>query len=165
MAARANFLKIMLIALIAVFVVVLGFYFYLGSISRSYGAYAVFPDGSKISLELARTDKERSLGLGGRASLPPERGMYFIFPNEDRYGFWMKGMQFPIDIVWVRKGVIIGIEERVPIEPGAEDFELTIYHPPEPVSTVLEMRAGSVARYNLFVGDKINLKIVAKGNQ
>ncbi len=160
MVPHANFSKLALIILSAFFAMLIGFYFYLDSISRSYGTYAVLPDGSKISLELARTDEERARGLSGRASLPPDKGMYFIFPSEDIYGFWMRGMQFPIDIIWVKHSVIVGIAERVPVEPGVPDGELKIYRPPEPVSSVLEVRAGSATRYGLVPGDKIKIQIV-----
>lgn len=163
MASHANFSKIALVVLILVFVVGFGFYFYLDFISHSYGTYAVLPDGSRISLELARTDEERARGLSGRASLPPDKGMYFIFPSEDIYGFWMRDMQFPIDIIWVKHSVIVGIAERVPAEPGVQDTELKIYRPPEPVSSVLEVRAGSAARYGLTAGDKIRIQIVPDG--
>ena len=40
-------------------------------------------------------------GLSGRASLPTDHGMLFVFSKSDIYEFWMKDMKFPLDIIWI----------------------------------------------------------------
>ncbi len=152
--------KVALVSLSAFFAIFLAFYFYLGSLERGYGTYAVLPDGTKITVAIAKTDEERARGLGGRDYIDENEGMYFLFPKEDRYGFWMKDMQFSIDILWVKQGKLVGFVKNVQPEPGKGDGELALYHPPEPVSSVLEMKAGSVVRYGLKAGDKIKVQII-----
>ena len=160
MTGRGHVLKIGLVALVAFATVGFGFYRYVDSFKGSYGTYAVLPDGTKITVALAKTDEERARGLSGRDSLGDNEGMYFIFPREDRYGFWMKDMRFPIDILWIQRGELVGVEQDTPPEPGKSDMELMIYHPPEPVTTVLELKAGSAERYHLKTGDKVRVQIV-----
>lgn len=152
--------KVLIIVLTAFLVVGIWFYFYLDSMKQGYTTYAVLPSGERIAITIARTDEERSLGLGGRQSLREDEGMYFVFPQEDRYGFWMKGMLIPIDIIWIKKGEVVGVEENVPHEPGVPDRELKVYHPPEEVGTVLEMKAGSARRYTIEKGSRIKIQII-----
>ncbi len=160
MTQAGHFSKLALVILFA-FVAVGGvFYSYLGSISKSYGTYALLPEGQKISLDLARTDVERARGLSGRQSIKEDAGMYFIFPREDRYGFWMKDMEFPIDIIWIHQGKVVGVAENVQAQPGATDSELEIYYPPEAVNAVLEMKAGAARRYTIDTGDRIQVQII-----
>src|SRR3989338_8541055 len=56
-----------------------------------------------IEAEIADTDSKRQMGLMFRESLSDNQGMFFIFENEARHGFWMKNMQFPLDILWIDK--------------------------------------------------------------
>ena len=88
--------------------------------------------------EIADTDVSRAKGLSDRDTLCAECAMLFRFDAEGTYGFWMKGMRFPIDIAWIRKGVIVHIERHVPA-----DFE-GIMTPSTPADTVLETNAGDL---------------------
>ena len=57
--------------------------------------------GEEIPVEVADTLKKRSLGLGKRASLKKGWGMLFVFEKRKPHRFWMKDMQFPLDIIWL----------------------------------------------------------------
>ena len=54
--------------------------------------------GRSVKLEVARSDEERSLGLGHRDSLPKGKGMLFVFEYAAPLTFWMKDVAFDIDI-------------------------------------------------------------------
>lgn len=54
-----------------------------------------------IELETVETQSEREKGLSGRACLPKDKGMLFVFDAPADYGFWMKDMNFAIDIIWL----------------------------------------------------------------
>ena len=54
-----------------------------------------------VQAEVADTDASRQQGLMFRENLPEGQGMLFVFGTEGRYGFWMKNMKFPIDIIWI----------------------------------------------------------------
>lgn len=130
----------------------------LGS-SRSGGASnvmrALTVGGHEFAVEVRDTALGRAEGLSGRELLAEDTGMLFIFETPGIYGFWMKDMKFPIDIVWIEGERVVGIIENVVPEPEKSIFTLTVYRPPEPVSRVLELPAGTVARYGLRTGDAV----------
>lgn len=96
---------------------------------------------SLAHIDVADTNAERSLGLGGRTDLPSDYGMLFVFPKAGNYGFWMKDMRVPIDIVWLDDtGAILGILSNVATSTYPEAF-----YPPSPAHYVLETRAGETA--------------------
>lgn len=106
-----------------------------------------FSGGDVWKLEIAHTDPVRALGLGDRDGLPKDRGMLFLFDTPKPYGFWMKGMRFPIDMLFLFQGKIVFIERS--IQPS--DPKIVI--PPSPVNQVLELNAGAADK--LLVGDRI----------
>ena len=57
--------------------------------------------GQEIKVELAVSDAEKGKGLSGRTGLAPNTGMLFVFEKPGPYAFWMKDMNFPIDIIWL----------------------------------------------------------------
>lgn len=62
-------------------------------------------------------------------------------------------MMVSIDIVWIRSdGTIVRIDHRL-----SPDTYPTTYTPSEPVSLVLEMRAGEAQRLGYDVGDRVRL--------
>lgn len=111
--------------------------------------------GTRIGVDVAATEAARDQGLGGRDSLADDRGMLFLFPAPGSYGFWMKDMRFPIDIVWVASGAVAGWEADVDPQIGAAESELKVYEPPEPVDSVIELPAGKAAALGLRVGDPV----------
>ena len=67
-------------------------------------------NGVVLRLELAISPSEKALGLGLRKRLPQDTGMLFVYGAEGGLTFWMKGMEFPIDILWLsREGTIVDI--------------------------------------------------------
>ncbi len=106
-----------------------------------------------ITVSIADNEEERSKGLSGVESLEAEEGKLFIFDKEGRYGFWMKDMLFPIDIIWIdNSGHIVHIEEGV-----LPDSYPTIYSSPVPARFVLEVNAFFVDTFRVKVGDKVSI--------
>lgn len=67
-----------------------------------------------LSIEIADSVEERTLGLSGRLWLATSTGLLFVFEQEAQYSFWMKDMNFPIDIAWLDKDKkIIHIEKNL----------------------------------------------------
>lgn len=121
---------------------------------------AVFPRvsiGNKATfqVEYADIEEERANGLSGRTLLPIDQGLMFVFEEPDVYGFWMKSMKFPIDIVWITEGVVVGTSENIPPE---GETPTKIYYPPTAVDRVLEINAGQVEEYGIMAGDVIRFK-------
>jgi uncharacterized membrane protein (UPF0127 family) len=111
---------------------------------------------AQINIELANTKEIRSKGLGYRDSLATTSGMLFIHETPQKYTYWMKGMKFPIDIMWISGDTIADIIPNVPppIE-GQTDDTLERYQSTVEVDKVLETNAGFVMQNNILEGDKI----------
>jgi uncharacterized membrane protein (UPF0127 family) len=112
---------------------------------------------NRIFVDIAKTDGERERGLSGRASLRDDEGMFFIFPEKGRYGFWMKDMNFPIDIIWMNDHKIVWIEKNVDPQIGVSEEKLSIYIPDEDADSVLEIKGGKSDELNFFIGDVVIL--------
>lgn len=108
---------------------------------------------TEILVEIADTQAKMEKGLSGRNSLPENQGMLFLFKEPNFYGFWMKGMNFPLDFIWIRENEVVETTENV----KPEDFQ-----PPknlfskEKVDKVLEVNAGFVEKSKIKIGDKIS---------
>ncbi|MBI5220827.1 MAG: DUF192 domain-containing protein [Candidatus Liptonbacteria bacterium] len=131
-----------------------------------------------LSVEIANTTTTRMRGLSGRAGLAEDQGMLFIFGIPGPYGFWMRDMRFPIDIVWIRNGKIVGFSENLlapipTLQPGQTEasgspsgssslLKLQAYFPPGMVDQVLEVPAGAVRRYGWQAGDGVTIKAMGE---
>jgi uncharacterized membrane protein (UPF0127 family) len=71
--------------------------------SLSISAHLTMPNGQEIGVRVADTPKTRELGLSYFKSLPESEGMLFLFDKSGAYPFWMKGMNFPLDIIWLKR--------------------------------------------------------------
>lgn len=113
---------------------------------------------ARFKVEIADTKGKRSRGLSGKASLAEDEGMLFIFQSEDRYPFWMKGVNFPLDFIWIKGDQVVDLSENIPpADPGQRDETLPIYAPKEAVDKVLEVKAGTISRLQIKVGDGVKL--------
>jgi len=112
-------------------------------------------ESERVAVELAETAAEQSKGLGYRDELAWGRGMYFSYAQPAFYSFWMRGMRFPIDIVWIRQGRIVDLHSDVPFEPGGNGPTL---RPREAVDAVLEVPAGYAAASGWRIGNRVRLE-------
>jgi uncharacterized membrane protein (UPF0127 family) len=115
-------------------------------------------NNKEISVEIAKTAKEREKGLSGK-TLDANSGLLFVFDSANKsQNFWMKGMIIPIDIIWIESGKIIRIDENVPTpEANTPDNKLKIYSAGKPVNYVLEVNAGYANSNSLKVGDTVTI--------
>ena len=61
-------------------------------------------------------------------------------------------MKFPLDIIWIRGGIVAGIIFGAEPE-GA--IAAKIYSSPEPVDRVLEINAGEASKWGIRPGDLV----------
>lgn len=108
---------------------------------------------TKITVEVADTDEERTKGLSGRPSLSQDRGMLFVFSRKDRYYFWMKGMRFPLDFVWIDDNKVVDLTPNVPYPKDGKP--LVNIMPKIPVDKVLEVNAGVINSSQVKIGDQL----------
>jgi uncharacterized membrane protein (UPF0127 family) len=66
----------------------------------------------EVRVEIADDASERVRGLMYRTALAENRGMLFVFPDEERLSFWMKNTLIPLSIAFIdSKGRIVDIQE------------------------------------------------------
>jgi len=107
----------------------------------------------KIDIEIADTPKLRAQGLSGKESLAEDTGMLFVFEEEGVYPFWMKGMNFPIDIIWIDENYqIVDITKNAAPESYPQTFS-----PKKPIKYVLEIGAGLTDQYEIDTGEYISM--------
>ncbi len=107
-----------------------------------------------VAAEVAQTLRQKMRGLAGRTSLPAGKGMLFLFSRPGRYAFWMWGMRLSLDIVWLRRGMVVHITHRAPPLRWAtlRSCRNLFYVPPERVDAVLEIAAGECERMGIRRG-------------
>jgi len=110
-----------------------------------------------FSADIADTESERDKGLSGRSSLADDRAMLFRFDVPAVPVFWMKDMKFPLDIIWIRNGKVVGYVTDIYPEPGVSERDIKRYSPSTPIDMALEVPAGSVGRYGVSIGDGVTV--------
>ena len=112
--------------------------------------------GEEIPVEVADTLKKRSLGLGKRTTLKKGWGMLFVFEKRKPHRFWMKDMQFPLDIIWLDNHRIVHIIHNA--KPANSRDEPKVMTSPVPVNFVLEIAAGRAAKLGLKTEQRMKFK-------
>lgn len=114
-------------------------------------------DGKTIleNIEVAESIWKKTKGLMFRKELPKNSGMLFVFNGGNKPGFWMFGMRFPIDIIYLDKGMkVVDIKHNVrPM--GISPKSWRVYYPEKPVRYVLETCAGFTENNEIKNGDKL----------
>jgi uncharacterized membrane protein (UPF0127 family) len=115
------------------------------SIQRDSERVAVF------TVETVSDKKAMQQGLSGRSSMPDDHGMLFILDSTAEHFFWMKGMEFPIDILFFDrdKRLIEVLPELTLCE------ECTEYKTPVRTSYALEINAGMAGALGIKTGDNL----------
>lgn len=134
--------------------IVLGVCFFTYSEKRHNGEKKIAVisfENVSVSAEVSDREDSRVRGLSGRMSLSDQEGMWFDFASDGRHSFWMKEMNFPIDIIWFDKNFrAIFIKENAMPDSYPETFT------PETLDRfVLEVPAGFVKKYGVVLGEKV----------
>ncbi len=114
----------------------------------------------KFIVEVADDTIERAAGLSGRDSLAQGTGMWFAYPTVGHPSFWMRGMRFPIDLVWVDASLrVVAVTHQVPSPlAGATVDDLPLYSPGAPIMYVLEINAGQAVDLGIAAGELVSLE-------
>lgn len=107
--------------------------------------------GVGVAVAVADTPAEREQGLSGTTGLSMSEGMFFIFERDDQHSFWMKDMEYAIDIIWISAAKkVVYIEKGV-----APDTFPHAFTPPTPARYVLEVPAGFSEAHDVRVGSDV----------
>lgn len=114
-------------------------------------------DSPQLKLELAQTPIKIIQGLSGREQLGAD-GMLFVFKQPVRPQFWMKDMEFDLDLVWIKNLRVVEVTPQIPAPTvGVTPDRLPTYSSNQPVDMVLELKAGQAARWSVVVGAVLNI--------
>ncbi len=125
-----------------------------GLLENNTGSAELRIGGGVFQVEVAGTPGEKVTGLSGRDGLAEDAGMLFVYEEADRYSFWMKDMNFPLDFIWINEDRVVDLDKNI----TPEDVQ-----PPKAISPkvkadkVLEVKAGSIEKYNIETGDRVQL--------
>lgn len=146
--------KIIYFILILFLLVIIFFIFF--NVKSSGKTFAKIPyltiNDAKVNLMIADDSKEQILGLSYQKSLEKNSGMLFIFDDKQVRSFWMKDMNFPLDIIWINDNKIVSIDKSLP--PAGERPQMS-YSSKLPINYALEVNGGFCESNNIKVGDEI----------
>jgi uncharacterized membrane protein (UPF0127 family) len=107
----------------------------------------------EVWVEIADNDAERARGLMGRTALAEDRGMLFVFDEEQTLSFWMKNTLIPLSIAFMdSEGRIVDIQDMKPL-----DDDPPHYVSAEPARYALEVNQGFFEERGIKVGDRADL--------
>ncbi|MES2023190.1 MAG: DUF192 domain-containing protein [Patescibacteria group bacterium] len=137
--------------LIVVIVIFLGFLFLQNKHAPDF--HYVKIGSQTLKVDLALTNAEQEQGLSGRSILAEDEGMLFVFKQPSKNLFWMKDMNFSIDMIWFDQNMkVIYMQKNATPEsyPGT-------FGPDGNSKYVLEVVSGFSDKNHLQVGDKIEI--------
>lgn len=116
-------------------------------------------DTTRLTVELAESEPQHTMGLMERRSLAPDAGMLFLYPTvqPDTTAFWMFRTRIPLDIAFIDSaGVIRTILTMQPcaspLAQGCPDYPAKARY-----LAALEVNAGFFAKQHLGIGDRVIL--------
>ncbi len=117
-------------------------------------------DSARLLVEIAEARPQHEVGLAGRADLPPDNGMLFLFstPRSPDDGFWMWRTPIPLDLAFIdASGTIRQVVSMDPCTARTQD-ECPGYFPDAAYTAALEVNRGWFARRGLGAGASVRLE-------
>jgi len=107
-----------------------------------------------IQIEIADNPLTQYQGLSGRESLCADCGMLFVFKKSAIQTFVMRGMKFPLDMIFIADHKIAEIWKEIPNPKAGEEPEYI--QSLNVADQVLEVNAGFADYHKLKIGDAIS---------
>ena len=101
--------------------------------------------------EIVDTDEAREIGLTQHATIKEDQALLMVYEGDDVRPITTKGMQFPVDIVWIDQDKKVAFVAR-----NAEPSESSVYKPSGKTRYVMLFAAGVATKYNITVGKQID---------
>lgn len=121
-----------------------------------------FPDGTRVTCEIADSPSSQRAGLTTYDSLNENQGMIFVYPeSKDFTSFWMPAsMKFRIDIIFVGPGKRINtIHRNIPICESNNELDCPSYVSRRPTQYVVEVAAGFCDERGIKAGDTLQFEL------
>lgn len=150
-------LKIFLIIIFLAVILIILFFWKNKTVSDSGKFNSVCFNNQCFNVEIASSFAAQAKGLMFRENLAPANGILFIFPNENKYAFWMKNTLIPLDIIWLDKN-----EKVVYIAKNIQPCKVSdcpSVSPDKEARYVLELNARKADEIGLKTGDKFEFNL------
>jgi uncharacterized membrane protein (UPF0127 family) len=109
----------------------------------------------EVRVEIADDASEQARGLMYRTALAEDRGMLFVYPDEEVRSFWMRNTLIPLSIAFIdSEGSIVDIQDM-----KALDDDPPHYVSAEPAQYALEVNKGFFEERGVKVGDRLELPL------
>jgi len=100
---------------------------------------------------VADDPEERAVGLMGRESLRHDRGMVFVYAEDQILSFWMKGTLIPLDIIFISgASVVVDVQTMRPERETAPNLPIT--RSAAPARYAIEVNEGVAAECGIEPG-------------
>ena len=106
---------------------------------------------------IADTPQSRVKGLMNQDRLPIDEGLLFIFNEYKVHEFWMKNMNFPLDIIFINDEHIIST--IIKNAPPCNKDKCEIYKPKNKSLMALEINAGLCEKHAIKIGQSVEFYI------
>ena len=117
-------------------------------------------DGNEIAsfkVEIASTSIQHQKGLMHREYLPEDKGMLFVFKQEQPLSFWMKNTLIPLDIIYISQDKkVVSIRDNA--QPCKKD-PCSGYPSEGNAMYVLEINGGLTEKFGIEKGTKVEFNL------
>ena len=107
-----------------------------------------------VNMQVAKvsTPAEAERGLSNSAPLASNQGMLFVFPSPTVTPFWMKDMNYPLDIIWIDADKkVVDISAKLDPSTYPKTFSSS-----KPIQYVLEAESGFAEKNNIKIGTEVS---------
>lgn len=98
--------------------------------------------GCPVDLKVAATDRSKSIGYMDQDEPVDNKGMLFVYDDDEILNFWMKGVDFPLDIIFFDVNMDLVNHLTMNGQSGETDEDLDIYKSEKPARFAVELRKG-----------------------
>lgn len=103
-----------------------------------------------VEVAVADEQEERNAGLMNVSELPEDRGMLFLFEEEQPLSFWMANTPLSLDIIYVNESM-----EIVRIHHSATPYSEESFPSGEPARYVVEVNGGFCVTHDIREGMRV----------
>jgi uncharacterized protein len=109
----------------------------------------------EVRVEIADDLPEQTRGLMERTALGEDRGMLFVYQDEEVRSFWMKNTLIPLSIAYIDSdGRIVDLQDMKPLDENPPHYVSA-----EPARYALEVNKGFFEEHGVKVGDRADLPV------
>src|SRR3712207_1443980 len=126
--------------------------------TKSYQQVNITVNDQILIADISATHEQRTKGLSVKDALAENEAMLFVFDVEAEHRFWMKDMQFPIDIIWISSDKnVVDIEHN--LQPCDLGFFCSSYVPEGDSLYALETVGGFAEKYRVVKGTPVEFDL------